>query len=216
MPVEAAAMRAWLARAAPAVTQESRTLLVYGALVVALAGSAWLASRAQRQAARLELHGARDVDYYLSGMTATTLDAQGRVRDELHVDRLVHYKLRGGAALAQPRMTRHRPSGPPLRIEARQGWADDGNTVLEFTGAVRMLTQRTADSAPIEARMTELSVFPQRDLVTTDSDVVLKTAGMELSGRGLEAYGAEGRVVLKSAVRSRYAPAASATGRAAP
>lgn len=200
-------LRIWLARNTPAVLQDRSTLVIYAALLLALAASAWLAGRAQRQAAQLELGAARDVDYYLRGMTATTLDPQGRVRDELHVARLVHYKGRAGAALAAPRLTRHRPSGPPLRIEARQGWADDGNAVLEFTGAVRVHTRRTAESAPVEARMTKLSVFPQRDLATTDGAVTLQTAGAELTGTGLEIFGSEGRVVIKSRVRSRLGSA---------
>ena len=174
------------------------------ALLLAALFSGWSAWKHRRHHAAVEAPRLRP-DYVMRDFEMVGLDERGQEALTLKAPLMQRSPVDQTWTITTPLFLLPDPDGKAWELRAQSGWIDAKGEELRLRGGV-VGTSPAGTKRPTEFKTPHLNVFPGRNLVRTDAAVTLTQPGSILSGVGFEANTQTKRYVLKSQVRSRYAP----------
>lgn len=164
-------------------------------------------SAAATAAAPTHHPGERQVDYYLSGLHATTMGPDGMPARTLSAEHVRHFGDDDTTELENPRLTVHQGESPAWEVYAASGWISaDGNLVL-LDGEVQIDRAGGRDSRPVHIRTRNLRVQPRQDYAETDEQVSVRSDQDWIDATGMQAWLRQpSRIKFLADVKGFYAP----------
>lgn len=181
----------------------ARALVLFAALTALALLSGWLAELLAPQAtlSRPERH---TPDFYLVGVSARAMDAEGRLQHRLEAERIVHYGDDDSSELLQPRFYAFDGQGPRWEVRSDRGRGSGDGRQVELQGPVT-LTQLSGRRGELVTR--DLLLRPREDYVETAAHVTFADATSHIEALGLRGtLGAGGTLELLANVRGTHAP----------
>lgn len=180
-----------------------RAVAITLVILLLAAVSSWLSEESRREARRAEAEGERAPDYFMEGVVATEMGADGRPRQRLEATRLNHFPRDGRSELAAPHLVVYQDESPPWHLFAKRGEVRAGGAEIFLEGGVR-LTRAAPEE--VEIRSATLRLHPDRRHAETADPIVVVSGADRLEAVGMEASLQDERVTLKSQVRGIHAP----------
>lgn len=179
---------------------------VLPAIAALIAGlSVWFLSRQAPQTPPPVTVTRSAPDSFMENFTTWVLDAQGRLRYELHAAHVAHYAHDDRSEFSTPRLEVHRPDGQRWSLAAESGTAQHGSRQILLHDEV--LIQRRpqpAHGVDLEIRTRDVLVRPDDGYAETDRHLIAIHRTNTLESDGMRAYFREDRVQLLSQVRGVY------------
>jgi lipopolysaccharide export system protein LptC len=175
--------------------------------LVLLAGailSSWSLWR-NRQAEHRAAAASTRSDYVLRDFELVALDDQGRESFTLRAPQLQQTPGAKTMDLATPLFLLPDDQGHYWQVRAQRGQVSADRDRITLRGDV-LTTNPPEEARKVAMATQELNVFPDKKRASSPAVVTITQPGSILRGRGLEVELASKRYVLKSQVRSRYAP----------
>lgn len=180
------------------------------ALVLIAAGalSWWLSSAPPAvEEAALTHQGTREVDYYLRGLEAVTMDENGKPARTLSAAELRHFTDDNTTELSRPLLLVHQGDKPAWRIDAEQGWMSADGELILLNGEVNMHREAAPGVAPMHIATRNVRVQTGQDYAETDEQVKVRSNSDWLDATGMQAWFREpSRIKFLADVKGFYAP----------
>jgi lipopolysaccharide export system protein LptC len=144
-------------------------------------------------------------DYVLHDFELVALDDQGRESFTLRAPQLQQTPGAKTMDLATPLFLLPDDQGHYWQVRAQRGQVSANRDRITLRGDV-LTTNPPEEARKVAMATQELNVFPDKKRASSPAVVTITQPGSILRGRGLEVELASKRYVLKSQVRSRYAP----------
>lgn len=143
-------------------------------------------------------------DYYLEDFQMTTMDEHGRPKRRLEAKYMEHYPGTDIKRLRNPYLVMYQSSSLAWHVRASRARVSDDHQVIDLLGEVQIWREGTSGTRELEIETEELTVYTKTHYGETLKPVVIRTPQSESHGTGMQAYLDEGRLILKSQVRTRY------------
>ncbi len=174
-------------------------LLVFVSLLVVL--TSWL-SRKSEKPSEQEQASARELpDYYLNGLNSTITGKNGQPSHRMTAASLTHYPESGTTELKQPDITVYGIHRGTWHATANAGTVE-GEQEIYLKGKVVLQQKGTQQ---LDLHTDWLRIDTAKHYAETDAPVRITSQSSRLQGIGMQVYGEQQRVLLRSAVRGQYA-----------
>jgi lipopolysaccharide export system protein LptC len=182
--------------------------LILTLLLLALAGTSWwLAGENDNAPAAEHIQGKREVDYYLRGLDATTMNLQGKPARTLKAAELRHFSDDKTSQLLKPRMLVYQKVGPPWQIASEHGTVSGDGSLVLLQGAVHLQRDAWSDHPPITVDTRNVRVQPRQDYAETDEKVRVRSNEDRIDATGMQAWFRQpARIKFLADVKGFYAP----------
>ena len=110
-----------------------------------------------------------DIDYFLTNLRYRSLKSDGKLDFQFFTPRLEHYPRNDISSIEIPSMQIYNDIDP-WQIDALTGEYRHGNNLLQLNQQVVMQKQ---GPSPMQVYTESISFEPDRDLVSTDSDILM-------------------------------------------
>jgi LPS export ABC transporter protein LptC len=176
-------------------------------LMLALAGSAWLAwLQPETGILSLDRNGEPLADYYLTGLTLDQFGPDGSLQRTLKAERLDHHAGQG-TRLDQPRLTVQTRSGSPWLIVGERGHLDPAGELLTLSDQVQITRLATPHNRPVRLTTRDLRYRPGEGYAETDEAVTVTSDRDRVDAVGMQAWLLDpARIHFRSQVRGHYEP----------
>jgi len=144
-------------------------------------------------------------DYLLRDFELVALDGTGKESFTLRAPQLRETPGARTMELQTPLFLLPDKDGEHWQVRSRTGWVSEKRDQIRLRGNVRT-TSPPGDPRKVTMATEQLNVFPDSRRASTPAVVTITQPGSILRGRGMDAELDTRRYVLKSQVRSRYAP----------
>ncbi len=182
--------------------QGSRPLLL--ALVLAAAGSWWLASSENTEVAAPETGRVAQPGYYLQNALLEQTDDAGRVYVRITTTRAEQDATTQEIALQPVQVDYFPATTAPWKLTARHGRLPPGARVISLSDDVVLTGMPVAQRAPVVVRTSLLALDTVTSVATTTAPVRMELGPNVLSGTGMRADLGHETLALESNVRGRY------------
>ncbi len=177
-----------------------RALLLLGiALLVIL--TSWLSQR-QWQPEKSGTESIAPPDYFIKGFSSTVTNEQGQISQRLDADTLYHYPDNDLTTLEQPNITVISEDGANWHATAEYGELNGGNERNLLLREQVVLRQQGNELLTLYTDW--LRIESERRYAETDAPITIESAKGRIDGVGLNLYGKEQRLLVRSAVRGQY------------
>jgi lipopolysaccharide export system protein LptC len=181
-----------------------RWLVPLALLMLVGASTWWLVHLEKREkgAAR----GPHEPDSFMEGLTRTTMDANGRLKERLFADRMEHFPDDDSTELVRPRLELYNPEGIPWHVTAEHGWVEAHGDKALLKGHVRVWRKDPAGRPEVEVFTNQLQVYREGEYAETKAPTTIKSPTSVSHGIGMRYYLKEERLILLSKVKTHYEP----------
>ena len=171
-------------------------------------GSFWLVQVMDRSGLLLRGDARRnEPDYFVERFSFVRMSKTGQPSYLISGTRLTHHPLDDSSDVELPIVRSVAPGQAPMSVRSELAHIDQGNSRVQLTGQV--VADRPA--APGVQRMTlntpALTVYPDLDRMETDQAVEMRAGTSLMTGIGMQADNATGRVDIAHRLRITYPPA---------
>jgi lipopolysaccharide export system protein LptC len=177
-----------------------RLLLLLGIALLVIA-TTWL-SRQQIEPGKTEIAGKQLPDYFIKTFNSSSTDLQGRANQRLSATTLYHYPDNDLTTFTQPDISVSNEDSSQWHATADSGELYGGEQRSLLLQDNVVLRQRSDD--PVTLHTQWLRIESERRYAETDAPVTIESAAGRIEGVGLNLYGDEQRLVVRSAVRGHY------------
>ncbi|MDJ0738289.1 MAG: LPS export ABC transporter periplasmic protein LptC [Gammaproteobacteria bacterium] len=181
-----------------------------GLLVAAAALSWWLRDvppPPPPASPAMERQGAREIDYYITGLDVTRMTQAGIPAHRLRAARAQHFTDDDTTQLTAPRLTVYQGQAPPWEVDAEGALVSADGDLILLSGAVLIERAGDADNRPMRIVTRELRVQPRQDYAETDEKVRVESDTDWLDASGMQAWlRPPSRLKFLSRVRGYYVP----------
>lgn len=175
------------------------TLLLIGMLLISI----WLSRESY-----LSLHDDNNQpstpDAYMTEVSYTQFDAQGRWRTRLNSPKIVHYSEQDSATLDSPQLISRTPDQLTWIITADHGTSQQGLKTVVLTDNVKIQRIRDSTKQVTTLTTTSMTAYPEQKIAKTDQPVKIVEPGITMNAVGLTADLNTGDINLLSGVQGNY------------
>ncbi|KAB2901454.1 MAG: LPS export ABC transporter periplasmic protein LptC [Dokdonella sp.] len=149
-------------------------------------------------------------DYTLTDFTLDALDAQGRRTFQVSGPALARRGDGDGSIyVTAPHYLLIDGDGKAWHGRSDTAWVDRDGELMQLQGAVELQRAADGDSAPLQIRSRDLSVWPRQRRLASDAQVTISEPGSILSGTGMRGDLDAKTLELLADVHARWQPARS-------
>ena len=179
-----------------------RMLLLIGLVALLALATNWLSRKSESRPPKSA--AARHIpDYFIKGLESTVTDTTGRPSHQLRADALLHYPDDDTTELERPDITvLGNEKASRWHATAERGKVESQQHQILLVGNVRL---KQYGSSKMSLQTDWLRINSEQHYAETRAPVTLQSAGTQLQGIGMKAYGDEQRLQLLSEVRGQYA-----------
>ena len=180
-------------------------LLVFGGVLAA--SSFWLLEISNRSSDKTTAQSQRaEPDYFAERFTYSKLDARGRVEYVIEGQKITHYPVDKHSEIEKPVMRNFSPNRPPTTLHAERATVNRDRTEVRLMNNVILERAQVRGDQALTVTSEYMLVLPEKDIVTTDRRVDIRSGGMQLSGTGMVANNATRQLTLEHSVSGIYPP----------
>lgn len=172
-------------------------------LLVAAGVTGWSAWRQRAERPAVVAPSARP-DYVLHDFELVALDKQGKEAFSLQAPKLERNPDDKTLTIATPLFLVPDKEGQRWQLRSNTGWVAADNSEVRLRGKV--VADSPEGGTPTRMKTEQLNLFPDRNVATSKSKVVVTSPGSTMQGTGMKADLAGKRVQLLSKVSSSYDP----------
>lgn len=143
-------------------------------------------------------------DYYIEDFQMTSMDENGQPKRRLAAEYMEHYPNTNIKKLTSAYLVMYQSASPTWHVRAARARVSADNQVIDLLGEVRIWREGMSGVRDLEVETEQLTVYADSHYGETLKPVVIRTAHSESHGTGMQVYLDEGRLILKSQVRTRY------------
>ncbi|MGR9100111.1 MAG: LPS export ABC transporter periplasmic protein LptC [Gammaproteobacteria bacterium] len=183
----------------------ARRLQLYGFLFFLTLVSWWLVQIESPKVEQTPTAHDHVADFFSLGYVKTEMDGEGKPKNRLIADKLVHFSDDNTTELTRPEMTFFYPDSSTWVIRSDSGWVSaDGKDVL-LNGTVHIDRDKTAGLRPVHVRTSSLKVKPEKSYAETEKWVEINNPPDRTEGVGMQIYFSKPiHLKLLSKVRGKY------------
>ena len=145
-------------------------------------------------------------DYYVAHLKVLKVNQTGQPSLRLLAEEMHHYPDDNTLAFVKPHVLTLDENEPAFEVTADNGVGPDDGSRIDLTGHVVMIREETPQSARLEARTTEATVYIDDKVVVTDQAVQIDLGPNHLDGVGMRLDGQTRELQVDSRVRGTLAP----------
>lgn len=176
-------------------------------LLLLLAATYWLNLQVQSPDSAAGNNMRHDPDYMMDNFTATTLDAQGKIRFVMSAQKMLHYPDDDTTHLEAPRLASLSSEKPPLRMSALNGEISHKGDEVFLRNEVVIVRPAHLNRSELTFTTNYLHVLPNSGMVNTDQPVTMVDASTRLNAIGMELDNNAHTIKFLSQVKTVYEPA---------
>jgi lipopolysaccharide export system protein LptC len=173
-------------------------------LLLFAASTGWLVRQLDTSSVDKNRALVKSPDYYIEDFHMTTMDQQGQPERRLEAEYMEHYPNTDIKTLQSAYLVMYQPTSPAWHVRASRARVSGDHQVIDLFGEVQIWREGTSGSRELEIETEDLTVYTKAHYGETLKPVVIRTPHSESHGTGMQAYLDEGRLILKSQVRTRY------------
>lgn len=144
-------------------------------------------------------------DYILERFSTITMDDNGKPKQRLNAEQMVHFPDDKSAQLTNPRLAFYEDAHPPWRINSERGSVLGDGEILLFQGKVQIDRDEAPGVLPINILTSDLEVRSKDNYAETTKDVDAKSRRDRVQAKGMQAWFKQPmRIKLLAMVRGRY------------
>jgi lipopolysaccharide export system protein LptC len=159
---------------------------VFALLVTLAALTFWLDRALQPVPAVTRDVSNLDPDYIVDGLSASEMDAQGRLTHTLRAQKMTHYPDEDLTVLIEPRFVAYPEGEPPVTITSRQGRMSGNGENVYFEREVRVVRAPSGNAGELIVQTNFLHVIPDAKIAQTGEPVTIRDANLLVNASGLE------------------------------
>jgi lipopolysaccharide export system protein LptC len=159
---------------------------VFALLVTLAALTFWLDRILQPAPAVARDVSSLDPDYIVDGLSASKMDAQGRLTHTLRAQKMTHYPDEDLTVLIEPRFVAYTEGEPPVTITSRQARMSGNGENVYFEREVRVVRAPSGNTGELVVQTNFLHVIPDAKIAQTDQPVTIRDANLLVNASGLE------------------------------
>jgi len=175
-------------------------------LLLLMAATYWLNQQVQPATPGSSGNLRHDPDYTMDNFTATTLDAQGKIRFVMSAKKMWHFPDDDTTHLEAPQLASFTAEHPPLRMSALNGEILRKDEGVFLRDDVTIVRPAYADKSEMTFRTNYLHVVPNKDTAETDQAVTLLDARTTLHAVGMQLDNKARSIKFMSQVKTVYEP----------
>ena len=154
-----------------------------------------------------------DPDYIVAGLTATSLDTRGEVKQRLTAEEMRHFPDNDTTNLTKPRFMNFTPNRPSITVTSETAKLSGDGKDIHFYDNVNVVRAAFAPRPELTLTTSYLHVTPDTNLAVTDRPVRIQDAYTVVDANGLELNGATRVLKLGGRVKGIYHEPSSSTRR---
>lgn len=148
----------------------------------------------------------RQVDYYLRGLSVTTLGEDGKPARKLSASEIRHYPDDDTAQLFEPNYKVFASAAPNWQVNAVKGWVSGDGQLVLLEQQVHISREADANHPALEIDTERLRIQPAQDYAETDEKVSVRSNQDWLRATGMQAWLSEpARIKFLDQVKAFYA-----------
>ena len=187
--------------------QRRPALLLLGIGIVLAAGSFWLLEISNRSSGNTTVQSQRtDPDYFVDNFSYAKLDALGRLEYVIDGLKMTHYPVDKRSEIDKPVIRHFAPNQPPTTLRAERATVNGDRTEVRMSDKVVLERAQVRGEETLTVTSEYMLVLPEKDIVTSDRRVDIRTGSAHLSGTGMVANNATRQLTLESSVTGIYLP----------
>jgi len=187
--------------------QRRPALLLLGIGIVLAAGSFWLLEISNRSSGNTTVQSQRtDPDYFVDNFSYAKLDALGRLEYVIDGLKMTHYPVDKRSEIDKPVIRHFAPNQPPTTLRAERATVNGDRTEVRMIDKVILERAQVRGEEALTVTSEYMLVLPEKDIVTSDRRVDIRTGSAHLSGTGMVANNATRQLTLESSVTGIYLP----------
>lgn len=136
----------------------------------------WISNAVQPTPPKLDGSSRHDPDYIVSNFITTQADVYGDLRYKLAAAEMKHFPDDDTTNLQRPHYTQFALNKPYTKVEALSGIVSSNGETIQLTDNVKITRQAFAGKGEMTIETDTLNIQPDKDLVTTQSPVVIRQA----------------------------------------
>lgn len=136
----------------------------------------WINLTVEQQGPKIDGSNRHDPDYTMNNFVTTQTDVTGKLRYVLAAAEMVHYPDDDSTVLQRPRFTQYTADKPYTQIEGLRAYVSSDGEEVELVDNVKVVRQAFEGKGEMQVLTEKLLILPNKDLVKTDSPVVIKQA----------------------------------------
>lgn len=183
----------------------ARTLVLYAVLIVAAAGSWYIARDPEPPAAASAATEMPYRGFYLKDARILGTGADGALLYELTAER-AEQTDEHSVRFENVRLHYSPEADVPWTVNADEAVVRDDQRLVTLSGHVRVWSSRSEELPPTEIRTPYLELDPDRFTAETDARVQIRIGERSLTGIGMLASLADDRLELRSNVSGKFFP----------
>lgn len=136
----------------------------------------WINKTVQPSASKIDGSSRHDPDYIMSNFVTKQTDINGNLRFQLDAVEMRHFPDDDSTYLQRPRYTQFTPGKAPTQVESQRGIVSADGEKVELFGNVKIIRPAFFSKGESTLETNHLNIFPNQDLVRTDSPVIIRQA----------------------------------------
>jgi lipopolysaccharide export system protein LptC len=165
----------------------------------------WINFTVEQSGTKIDGRTRHDPDYTLNNFVNTHTDLTGKLHYVIAATEMVHFPDDDSTVLQRPRFTEFTINKPYMQIEGLRGYVSSNGEEVEMIDNVKVVRQAFEGKGEMQVLTEKLTIFPNQDLVKTNSPVVIKQAPKTVITATGMIYDKNSRTVqLLSKVRVHY------------
>jgi len=184
---------------------------VLALLLLLVASVSWLlrspSEREEPQETTASHTTERQVDYYLRGLQATTMNELGQPARTLRATEVKHFQDSDTTEMLAPQLTVYQDEQPPWEVRSETGWISPDGSLVLLQGEVNISRAAGPGVDPMQIETRDLRVQPREDYAETDEQVRVRSNENWLDATGMQAWLRQpSRIKFLADVKGFYAP----------
>jgi lipopolysaccharide export system protein LptC len=136
----------------------------------------WINKTVQPSAPKIDGSSRHDPDYIMSNFVTKQTDVNGNLRFQLAAVEMRHFPDDDSTYLQSPRYTQFTLGKAPTHVQSLRGVVSADGEKVELFGNVKITRPAFSNKGENTLETDHLNIFPNQDLVTTDSPVIIRQA----------------------------------------
>jgi lipopolysaccharide export system protein LptC len=136
----------------------------------------WINRTVQPQTPKIDGSSRHDPDYIMSNFVTTQTDINGQLRYKLAAVEMRHFPDNDSTDLIRPRFTQFAIDKPYTQVEGLRGHVSANGEQVELFDDVKVTRPAYAEQGAMTVDTDYLQIFPEKDLVRTESPVIIRQA----------------------------------------
>ena len=165
----------------------------------------WINKTVQPSPPKIDGSSRHDPDYIMSNFVTKQTDINGNLHFQLAAVEMRHFPDDDSTYLQRPRYTQFTIGKAPTQVEALRGIVSADGEKVELFGNVKITRPAFAGKGESTLDTDHLNIFPNQDIVRTESPVIIRQAPKTVVyGTGMLYEKKLGTVTLFHKVRAHY------------